>query len=61
MCTSVPGDGAAAFLLFAGAGSYLSARRGVGASIGASITAPFIGIAAVATTFALASPQVLCR
>ena len=47
----------AAFLLFAGAGSYLSARRGVGASI----TAPFIGIAAVATTFALASPQVLCR
>ena len=45
----------AAFLLFAGAGSYLSARRGTGASI----TAPVIGIAAVATTYALASPHVV--
>ena len=45
----------AAFLLFAGAGSYLSARRGAGASI----TAPVIGIAAVATTFTLASPHVV--
>ena len=45
----------AAFLLFAGAGSYLSARRGAGASI----TVPVIGIAAVATTFALASPHVV--
>ena len=45
----------AAFLLFAGAGSYLSARRGTGASI----TAPVIGIVAVATTYALASPHVV--
>ena len=44
----------AAFLLFAGAGSYLSARRGPGASI----AGPVIGIAAVATTYALASPYV---
>ena len=42
----------AAFLLFAGAGSYLSARRGAGASI----TGPVIGIAAIATTYALISP-----
>ena len=45
----------AAFLLFAGAGSYMSARR----STGASITAPVIGIAAVATTWAFASPHVV--
>ena len=45
----------AAFLLFAGAGSYLSARH----DTGASITAPVIGIAAVATTWALASPHVV--
>ena len=42
----------AAFLLFAGAGSYLSARRGAGASI----TGPVIGIAVIATTYALISP-----
>ena len=42
----------AGFLVFAGAGSHLSARRGGGASI----TAPVIGIAAVAATWALASP-----
>ena len=42
----------AAFLLFAGAGSYLSARRGAGASI----TGPVIGIAVIATTCALVSP-----
>ena len=42
----------AAFLLFAGAGSYLSARRGAGASI----TGPVIGIAVIATTCALTSP-----
>ena len=41
-----------AFLLFAGAGSYLSARRGAGASI----TGPVIGIAVIATTCALISP-----
>ena len=42
----------AAFLLFAGAGSYLSARRGAGASI----TGPIIGIAVIATTYAILSP-----
>ena len=42
----------AAFLLFAGAGSYLSARRGAGASI----TGPVIGIAVIATTCALIWP-----
>ena len=42
----------AAFLLFAGAGSYLSARRGAGASI----TGPVIAIAVIATTYALISP-----
>ena len=42
----------AAFLLFAGAGSYLSARRGSGASM----IGPVIGIAAVATIYALLSP-----
>ena len=44
----------AAFLLFAGAGSYLSARR----APGASITGPVIGIAAVATTYALLSSHI---
>ena len=43
----------AAFLLFAGAGSYLSGRGGPGASI----TGPVIGIAAIALAYALASPQ----
>ena len=43
----------AAFLLFAGAGSYLSGRGGPGASI----TGPVIGIAAIASVYALASPQ----
>ena len=43
----------AAFLLFAGAGSYLSGRSGPGASI----TGPVIGIAAIASAYALASPQ----
>ena len=43
----------AAFLLFAGAGSYLSGRGGPGASI----TGPVIGIAAIASAYALASPQ----
>ena len=42
----------AAFLLFAGAGSRLSARRGPDASI----TRPVVGIAVLATTWALASP-----
>ena len=42
----------AAFLLFAGAGSHLSARRGAGATI----AGPVIGIAAIATTYALVSP-----
>ena len=42
----------AAFLLFAGVGSYLSGRRGPGASI----TVPIIGITAIATTYALLSP-----
>ena len=42
----------AGFLVFAGAGSHLSARRGPGASI----TGPVIGIAAIATTYAFASP-----
>ena len=42
----------AAFLLFAGAGSYLSARSGAGASI----TGPVIGIAVIAATYALISP-----
>ena len=42
----------AAFLLFAGAGSYLSARRGAGASI----TGPVIAIAVIATIYALISP-----
>ena len=42
----------AGFLLFAGAGSYLSARRGPGASI----TGPVIGIVAIAAMYALASP-----
>ena len=42
----------AGFLLFAGAGSYLSARRGADASI----TGPVIGIAALATAYALLSP-----
>ena len=42
----------AAFLLFAGAGSYLSARRGPDASI----TGPVIGIAAIATTYAILYP-----
>ena len=46
----------AAFLLFAGAGSYLSTRRG-GES--ASITVPVIGIAAVATTYAVMSPNLI--
>ena len=41
-----------AFLLFAGAGSYLSARRGAGASI----TGPVIAIAVIDTTCALISP-----
>ena len=41
----------AAFLLFAGAGSYLSARR----SAGVSITGSVIGIAVIATTCALIS------
>ena len=44
----------AAFLLFAGVGSYLSARRGPGASI----AGPVIGIAAVATTYALLSSHI---
>ena len=43
------------FLVFAGAGSYLSARHGTGTSI----TVPVIGIATVATTFALASPHMV--
>ena len=43
----------AGFLLFAGAGSYVSARRGPGASI----TGPVIGIAALATIYALLSPH----
>ena len=42
----------AAFLFFAGVGSYLSGRRGSGASI----VVPIIGIAAIATTYALLSP-----
>ncbi|MCY4470715.1 MAG: hypothetical protein OXC08_18520 [Thiotrichales bacterium] len=42
----------AAFLLFAGAGSYLSTRRGSGTSI----TGPVLGIAVIATTYALMSP-----
>ena len=42
----------AGFLLFAGAGSYLSARRGNGASI----AVPVAGIAVIATTYALLSP-----
>ena len=42
----------AAFLLFAGAGSYLSARRGSSTSI----TGPVVGIAAIATMYALVSP-----
>ena len=42
----------AGFLLFAGAGSYLSARGGARASV----TGPIAGIAALATTFALLSP-----
>ena len=42
----------AAFLLFAGAGSYLSARR----DPGASIAGPVIGIVAIAAMYALASP-----
>ena len=42
----------AGFLLFAGAGSYLSARRGSGASI----TGPVIGIVVIATAYALLSP-----
>ena len=42
----------AAFLVFAGAGSYLSARR----DAGASIIRPVIGIAGIATTYALLSP-----
>lgn len=42
----------AGFLLFAGAGSRMSARRGSGASI----TGPVIGIAAIAATYALAWP-----
>ena len=43
----------AAFLLFAGAGSYLSARRGTGASI----TGPVLGIVAVATAYAVGLPD----
>ena len=43
----------AAFLIFAGAGSYLSVRDGSGASI----TGPVIGITAIATTYALMSPS----
>ena len=43
----------AAFLVFAGLGSHLSARRGAGASI----TRPVIGIAGVATACALLSPS----
>ena len=42
----------AGFLLFAGAGSYLSARRGGGDSI----TGPVVGIAVLATAYALLSP-----
>ena len=42
----------AAFLLFAGAGSHLSARRGSDASI----TGPVLGIAAIATVYSLLSP-----
>ena len=42
----------AGFLLFAGAGSYLSARGGARASV----TGPIAGIAAIATTCALLSP-----
>ena len=42
----------AGFLLFAGAGSYLSARGGASASI----TGPIVGIAAVATIYGLLSP-----
>ena len=42
----------AAFLVFAGVGSHLSARRGPDASI----TGPVIGIAVIATTYALVSP-----
>ena len=43
----------AAFLLFAGAGSFLSARRGAGTSI----TGPVLGIVAVATAYAVGSPD----
>ena len=42
----------AGFLVFAGAGSHLSARRGSDASI----TGPVVGIAAIATVYALLSP-----
>ena len=42
----------AGFLLFAGAGSYLSARGGASASI----TGPIVGIAAIATIYGLLSP-----
>ena len=42
----------AGFLLFAGAGSYLSARGGAKTSV----TGPIVGIAAIATTWALLSP-----
>ena len=42
----------AGFLVFAGVGSHLSARRGAGASI----TAPVIGIAAIATVYSFLSP-----
>ena len=42
----------AGFLLFAGIGSYLSARRGAGDSI----TRPVLGIAVLATAYALLSP-----
>ena len=42
----------AGFLLFAGAGSYLSARGGARASV----RGPIVGIAAIATTYGLLSP-----
>ena len=42
----------AGFLVFAGAGSYMSARRGPAASI----SGPVVGIAAIATVYALLSP-----
>ena len=42
----------AGFLLFAGVGSYLSTQR----VAGATVTGPVIGIAALATTYALLSP-----